>query len=581
MYGAKITYLRRPEPEQLLQTAGEFAVVNAPENDEYIRDRVEQSLAELSLEDVDGQFPIDIVTVEQPETKRPITVRNSAIRQVRKNLDVFPLDLQIPTMRIDPSYFVPKEGTPVSAIPSFQDGPMQKLLDVVETLSEGTAQGTVYKIAIHPNPSLVNVSVIDRFLGSRDNVMAVMKKSPIYRSYLWLQYVALQNVANAYRTYGGREGVLQNYPDLVNQLATGLMYAKVDPQQVFATNRRQLEQYAENIDSMLRESYDDPENESYIDVIGYFFGSTLTEYGITPFFPLLYGTFRVRDQNYFSEEVIDRLGPTVNEDFPVQIVIMQALNGDIFDLVKDGFFFNLPGAPTTGLNSEKILSVFAQVVFGLSAAQHYFGLVHNDFHNGNLMYEDASADHYLYYANAETGEYWKVPTFGKIYKMIDFGRASFDYDGNRFASQEQNLAVGGNWGLYDKNNDLLRFASIFADDIDLYRYVEDPNTLRDPTLLPIVEMVGSIINCNGGDNPIAWENQCRRGIPQEVRREIERIYGTFSIENCRQYMFSIRPYENESPCHGAIPKENLHWFDRFRIDREEIPEDAIIHQVYS
>jgi serine/threonine protein kinase len=68
-----------------------------------------------------------------------------------------------------------------------------------------------------------------------------------------------------------------------------------------------------------------------------------------------------------------------------------------------------------------------QVIAGLVVAQHYYGFVHNDLHTNNVMWSETS-EPYLYYRvhkKDATVSYMKVPTFGKLMKIIDFGRASF------------------------------------------------------------------------------------------------------------------------------------------------------------
>ena len=54
----------------------------------------------------------------------------------------------------------------------------------------------------------------------------------------------------------------------------------------------------------------------------------------------------------------------------------------------------------------------------------HFNLTHNDLHTNNIVYKETTETYlYYYYDN----NYYKVPTFGKIYKIIDFGRAIYKY----------------------------------------------------------------------------------------------------------------------------------------------------------
>jgi len=68
-----------------------------------------------------------------------------------------------------------------------------------------------------------------------------------------------------------------------------------------------------------------------------------------------------------------------------------------------------------------------QVIAALSVAQYYYGFVHNDLHTNNVMWSPTT-DAYIYYRldGLKGGEkFYRVPTFGKLMKIIDFGRASF------------------------------------------------------------------------------------------------------------------------------------------------------------
>jgi len=68
-----------------------------------------------------------------------------------------------------------------------------------------------------------------------------------------------------------------------------------------------------------------------------------------------------------------------------------------------------------------------QVIAALSVAQYYYGLVHNDLHTNNVMWVPTEEE-FIYYklTGIKDGEkYFRVPTFGKLMKIIDFGRASF------------------------------------------------------------------------------------------------------------------------------------------------------------
>ena len=72
-----------------------------------------------------------------------------------------------------------------------------------------------------------------------------------------------------------------------------------------------------------------------------------------------------------------------------------------------------------------------QVIMSLIAYQHMFAFTHNDLHTNNIMFVKTEKKflHYLY-----NGVYYRVPTHGRIMKIIDFGRAIYKYRGQTMCS---------------------------------------------------------------------------------------------------------------------------------------------------
>ena len=59
--------------------------------------------------------------------------------------------------------------------------------------------------------------------------------------------------------------------------------------------------------------------------------------------------------------------------------------------------------------------------------QKLFNMTHNDLHTNNIMYINTDKKHLYYKIN---NKHYKVPTFGKIFKIIDFGRAIYTFRSN-------------------------------------------------------------------------------------------------------------------------------------------------------
>jgi len=117
------------------------------------------------------------------------------------------------------------------------------------------------------------------------------------------------------------------------------------------------------------------------------------------------------EENGFEEQEDDEaFAHAVFEDAPIQITTMEKCEGTMYTLFKEN--------PDWSKRYAWVL----QVVFALAYAQRTFGLVHNDLHVMNVMYVQTDSE-FLYYNIG--GKTYRVPTFGKLIKIIDFDRATF------------------------------------------------------------------------------------------------------------------------------------------------------------
>jgi hypothetical protein len=126
-------------------------------------------------------------------------------------------------------------------------------------------------------------------------------------------------------------------------------------------------------------------------------------------------------------------------DMPVNYCFMERLGDTLDDLLNT----------TGGISEEEWLSILFQVVFGLAVANKHYSFVHNDLHSDNILFQ-STKETYIYYAikdvkdvkdvkdkinkepqeepaSKSKGKYkiYRIPTFGKVAKIIDFARATF------------------------------------------------------------------------------------------------------------------------------------------------------------
>jgi hypothetical protein len=164
------------------------------------------------------------------------------------------------------------------------------------------------------------------------------------------------------------------------------------------------------------------------------------------------------------------------------------------------------------INIEQLTSAIFQTVVMLYVYQNVYQFTHNDLHTNNIMYVETS-EPYLYYKIK--GQFYKVPTYGKLYKLIDFGRAIYTYNDVRLCSDSfsSNGTAHGQYNcepFYNEHKpkiepnysfDLCRLAcSMFDFIID---DLKDIDTFRK---IPIYDMIISWVYDDSSNNVLYKKN---------------------------------------------------------------------------
>ncbi len=113
------------------------------------------------------------------------------------------------------------------------------------------------------------------------------------------------------------------------------------------------------------------------------------------------------------------------ENYPINLIAMEPLDDTLDKLMN-----------TEELNEHIWASILIQVIFSLILYQDLFSFTHNDLHTSNIMYKKTDKEYIIYCYN---NKYYKIPTYGKIWKIIDFGRSIYTvkditYFSNSFSS---------------------------------------------------------------------------------------------------------------------------------------------------
>ena len=128
------------------------------------------------------------------------------------------------------------------------------------------------------------------------------------------------------------------------------------------------------------------------------------------------------DDEDFEEEIYAYVSK-----FPIQMICLEKCDGTIDDLFENNV-----------LDEKQSASAIFQIVITLAAYQKAFHFTHNDLHTNNIMYINTDIEFLYYKLN---NKYYKVPTYGRIYKIIDFGRSIYKYQGKTLCSDS--FAAGG------------------------------------------------------------------------------------------------------------------------------------------
>ena len=124
-------------------------------------------------------------------------------------------------------------------------------------------------------------------------------------------------------------------------------------------------------------------------------------------------------------------------DFPVQFNFIETLDGTLDNYIDNSI--------NKKIHPTEWKSILFQICFGLSVAQKHFLFVHNDLHSSNIMFKKTDND-FLYYKIG--GKFFKIPTFNKISKIIDFGRATFKLR-NKIYFSDVFMKNEDAWGQYN------------------------------------------------------------------------------------------------------------------------------------
>jgi hypothetical protein len=235
--------------------------------------------------------------------------------------------------------------------------------------------------------------------------------------------------------------------------------------------------------------------------------------------------------------------------FPVQLICMENCESTFDDLIIN-----------EKLSDDEWFSALMQIIMILISYQKMFSFTHNDLHTNNVMYIPTNKKFIYYTYKKKT---YKVPTFGKIYKLIDFGRAIYKFNGKLFCSDSfqtgEDAATQYNTEPYfnDKKPrlepnfsfDLCRLAcSIFdyvVDDFDMTKNLNDCS--------PLVKLIVEWCIDDNGINMLYKNN----GIERYPDFKLYKMIARYVHKHTPQAQLERKEFNKYLVTNKNIPKNEL------------------------
>lgn len=126
-----------------------------------------------------------------------------------------------------------------------------------------------------------------------------------------------------------------------------------------------------------------------------------------------------REQEESEEEEEEILNATIY-NFPVEVIALERCKQTLDWLMVNDI-----------LSDGEWEAALMQIVMTLATYQKAFAFTHNDLHTNNVMFNDTDNKFIYYLFNKK---FYKVPTFGRVFKIIDFGRAIYKFNSKLICS---------------------------------------------------------------------------------------------------------------------------------------------------
>lgn len=119
------------------------------------------------------------------------------------------------------------------------------------------------------------------------------------------------------------------------------------------------------------------------------------------------------DEDDDEDDDDDTLWATI-KNFPVSAIMLEKCDDTLDSLMMQ----------EKEMTENEWRSALMQIIMTLITYQKLFGFTHNDLHTNNVMFIYTEKEYIYYHFNKK---YYRVPTYNRAFKIIDFGRAIYKY----------------------------------------------------------------------------------------------------------------------------------------------------------
>ncbi len=250
-------------------------------------------------------------------------------------------------------------------------------------------------------------------------------------------------------------------------------------------------------------------------------------------------------------------------NYPVMLIFTEMNEGTMEDLLTN--FEEVGASPGIVEWEERWTAWLFQIIAALVCAQKVIGFTHNDLHTNNIVWT-ATKEEFLYYRTG-AGVIYRVPTFGKIFKIIDFGRAIFTLNETMYISDD-----------FKEDNDAGEQYA-FSPLCDKYEKEVPPNPSFDLCRLA-VSLLGNLFPLKPDEIEDGDVLSTEKGlIVKETVSELYNLLWSFMIDDAGKNVF-MNPDESERFPNFDLYKHIAEWI-HVAVPAEQVGKPIFTQFIYT